>query len=402
MTATGAGVDPTLTPGPDADAALDRDRLRAAFPADGEASFDAVTASAPTLFAAGPVFVAPHDLDAIAEAVGALHRAALAIPPPADALIPGRDGPGLLMGYDFHLTPDGPRLIEVNTNAGGALLAARATEASGCPGFVEALEASLFRSFVREHGGDAPRAVAIVDDRPREQFLHPEFVLFARLLERHGVSAQIADPRELRWDGEALRREGAPLDFVYARTTDFALSSPASAPVRDAWDAGAITLSPNPRHHATFAHKARLCTWSDPDALGALAPADRATLGRVVPRTVRVGPENADALWAARGGWFFKSVAGFGSRAAYRGDKLTRGKWAEILSVPDSYVAQALVPPSTRRFASVAEPLKVDLRAIAYDGAVQSLFARLYHGQTTNLRTPGGGFAAVLPATGRG
>ena len=29
---------------------------------------------------------------------------------------------GVFMGYDFHLTPEGPRLIEVNTNAGGALL----------------------------------------------------------------------------------------------------------------------------------------------------------------------------------------------------------------------------------------------------------------------------------------
>lgn len=29
---------------------------------------------------------------------------------------------GALMGYDFHLGEDGPKLIEVNTNAGGAFL----------------------------------------------------------------------------------------------------------------------------------------------------------------------------------------------------------------------------------------------------------------------------------------
>ena len=29
---------------------------------------------------------------------------------------------GVLMGYDFHLSPDGPKLIEINTNAGGALI----------------------------------------------------------------------------------------------------------------------------------------------------------------------------------------------------------------------------------------------------------------------------------------
>jgi hypothetical protein len=29
------------------------------------------------------------------------------------------DSHGVFFGYDFHLTTDGPRLIEVNTNAGG-------------------------------------------------------------------------------------------------------------------------------------------------------------------------------------------------------------------------------------------------------------------------------------------
>jgi hypothetical protein len=38
------------------------------------------------------------------------------------------------------------------------------------------------------------RRIAIVDDRPHEQYLHPEFLLFQRLFERHGVQAVIADP----------------------------------------------------------------------------------------------------------------------------------------------------------------------------------------------------------------
>ena len=34
-----------------------------------------------------------------------------------------RPGPiGVFMGYDFHLGADGPQLIEINTNAGGALI----------------------------------------------------------------------------------------------------------------------------------------------------------------------------------------------------------------------------------------------------------------------------------------
>jgi hypothetical protein len=42
--------------------------------------------------------------------------------------------------------------------------------------------------------------------------------------------------------------------------------------------------------------------------------------------------------------------------------------------------------------------LKLDLRAYVYRGAIQLLAARLYAGQTTNFRTPGGGFAPVFVA----
>ena len=40
--------------------------------------------------------------------------------------------------------------------------------------------------------------------------------------------------------------------------------------------------------------------------------------------------------------------------------------------------------------------LKVDLRCYVYAGEIQFLAARLYRGQTANLRTPGGGFAPVF------
>ena len=40
--------------------------------------------------------------------------------------------------------------------------------------------------------------------------------------------------------------------------------------------------------------------------------------------------------------------------------------------------------------------LKVDIRNYTYDGRVMLVAARLYQGQTTNFRTPGGGFAPVL------
>jgi hypothetical protein len=70
--------------------------------------------------------------------------------------------------------------------------------------------------------------------------------------------------------------------------------------------------------------------------------------------------------------------------------------WQEILSA--NYVAQALVAPSERRLEvdSAETDLKLDVRAYVYGGAIQLVAARLYEGQTTNFRTPGGGFAPVF------
>jgi hypothetical protein len=39
--------------------------------------------------------------------------------------------------------------------------------------------------------------------------------------------------------------------------------------------------------------------------------------------------------------------------------------------------------------------MKTDLRLYAYRNRVLGVTARLYRGQVTNLRTPGGGFARV-------
>jgi hypothetical protein len=39
--------------------------------------------------------------------------------------------------------------------------------------------------------------------------------------------------------------------------------------------------------------------------------------------------------------------------------------------------------------------MKTDLRLYVYRDQALGVTARLYHGQVTNLRTPGGGFARV-------
>ena len=55
-------------------------------------------------------------------------------------------------------------------------------------------------------------------------------------------------------------------------------------------------------------------------ALGVSAET-RAILVAGVPRTESVTPERAEVLWAERRKLFFKPAAGYGSKAAYRGDE---------------------------------------------------------------------------------
>jgi hypothetical protein len=377
-----------------------------------------VTDSHPHLFSSLPVFVSRAHVLEMREVVRAVHEvvatdafreAALADAPAIARRVPAAHG--VLHGYDFHLGADGPRLIEINTNAGGAMLNAvmgRAQQA--CCGEVADLiggaadyttiEARLFAMFTEEWRrarGAAPlRRIAIVDAKPREQYLHPEFLLFQRLFESHGIEAVVADPAELTLTEGRLHHTSGPIDLIYNRLTDFYFENYPT--LAGAYETDAAVITPHPHAHALFANKRNLALLSDAAVLSrwGIEPAIAELLLRAIPRTTIVKPADADALWRDRKRLFFKPARGYGSGGAYRGDKLTRRVFAEI--VAGDYVAQALVPPSERLgpAADGATVLKVDLRNYVYDDEVLLIAARLYQGQTTNFRTPGGGFAPVF------
>ena len=168
--------------------------------------------------------------------------------------------------------------------------------------------------------------------------------------------------------------------------------------VREAYLASAVVLTPNPRAYGLRADKRLLSLMSDPEFLEEmrLTGAERALIEAVVPETKRVSAANAESLWRDRKHWFFKPAAGYGSKAAYRGAKLTRSTWESILA--SDYVAQRFVEPSRRVVQVEGETrlLKADLRYYTYGAQVLHRVSRLYEGQTTNMRTPGGGFSPVV------
>lgn len=382
--------------------------------------FELVQQRCPYLFATRPVFVSHEHMARMAQVIQAIesvvalpaYRAQVLAESPAIARHDPGGAKGVFFGYDFHITENGFGLIEINTNAGGAMLNAVLARAQrACcltmenlappPATASALEASIVSMFQNEWllcGHERPlRTIAIVDERPEQQYLYPEFLLFQQLFQRHGLQAVIADPTEfslregLLWHGEVV------IDLVYNRLTDFSLSAPGSATLREAYLHNAMVLTPHPQAHALYADKrnlALLCNASRLQSLG-VPDATQAVLLASIPHTEVVEIANAQHLWRDRKRLFFKPFAGFGSRAAYRGDKLTQRVWQEILD--GDYVAQALVLPGGRIISDQqpAQVLKFDLRDFSYDGQVQWVAARLYQGQTTNFRTPGGGFAPV-------
>jgi hypothetical protein len=401
---------------------VDRDALRDLLEtgANRAGLYASMLAEQPHLFASVPVFLEPGHARQIQSIIRAA-EAAMALPGfQEEALaaapeIARRDhGPrGALDSFDFHLGRDGPQLIEINTNAGGALLNTALAQAQRacCPeveGLVvgpyplkelEGVLVEMFREEWRSQRGEASlRGVAVSDDEPERQYLHPEFLLFREMFRRAGLDAAIApaDQLELR-DGSLWWRDSR-IDLLYNRLTDFYLEEPAHSALRRAYAEGLAVVTPNPRGHALRACKRGLALLSDGDTLRRLgAPEDVvATLVAGVPHTELLAADSAERFWAERRQYFFKPLAGHAGKAAYRGDKLTRKVWAEIQARP--YVAQRLVRPSERtiRLEGRELPLKLDVRAYVYAGRLLLLAARLYSGQTTNFRTPGGGFAPVF------
>ena len=321
--------------------------------------------------------------------------------PPVAAFDPGHDA--VMMCYDFHLAPSGPKLIEVNTNAGGGLLAYLALDPS-LPVSAESLNPRLRNHLLqtfsdemsRFSGGRKarPERIVIIDEEPAGQYLYAEMCAFADLFRGWGVPAEIADPQELDASANGVRLAGQAVDLIYNRHCDFYLESDRLAGVRAAYLAHRVCLSPNPHLYGLLADKRRLVIWSDPDARAAfsMTPAELQLLDKILPACAMLADLDTAQVWSTRKQHVFKPVDSFGSRGVLLGEKISRKRFDELPAA--TTLVQELVPPSMTDVPE-AEPMKTDLRLFAYRDRALGVTARLYRGQVTNLRTPGGGFARV-------
>jgi hypothetical protein len=288
----------------------------------------------PHLFASTPTFVSEQDLLSMlatvqaAERVSRLRAYSEQVLSSAPKIARHDFGPlGVFMGYDFHLTPEGPKLIETNTNAGGAFLNAALLNAQrACckevndrfllpigEGF-ETVIAAMFRNEWRLQEKTAPlRSIGIVDNAPEQQYLYPEFVLAKAMLERHGFDGHICDAAELTFSDDALRASDRTIDLVYNRLVDFTFDKPEHDVLRRTYAEGAVVVTPGPHTHALLANKGNLILLSDPEGLRQMG-ADEGDIAALVtvPHTssdarkctTSLGRAQAALLQALRGAWW--------------------------------------------------------------------------------------------------
>jgi len=314
---------------------------------------------------------------------------------------PGHDA--VMMGYDFHLSADGPQLIEVNNNAGGGLLAylAHQPQEHQAHGLLpERLRVQLIASFAEEmrrftgNSSTLPRRIVIIDEKPEEQFLYPEMEIFRDLFaDWCQCCSAIVDPAQLEAGAKGVFLDGKPVDLIYNRHCDFYLETEVMAGIRDAYRNGTVCLTPNPFTYGLLADKRRLACWTDPELLEAagLDARSREAILRMIPQSRIMSDMDLEELWQTRKEWVLKPAVLHASRGVLVGSSISRKRFNEF--VPDETVVQRFVPPTL--VDSPAGEMKTDFRLFVYRRQVLGVAARLYRGQVTNLRTEGGGFAAV-------
>lgn len=311
----------------------------------------------------------------------------------------GTPDPGnksIMMSYDFHVDENqNLKLIEINTNAAFLILGHQLYQMKKqplpVPDFSLQEIADNIRTELRLQGKEPSEKLklSIIDDKPEEQRLFVEFLAYNEFFKSLGWDSRIQDYKDLFQDFKP--------DFIYNRYTDFFLSEPTSATLRQKFLNKEICLSPNPYEYLLLADKQRLIDWVQPGFLESqgIVGDDLILLKTVLPQSYDLRADNADEIWALRKKLFFKPKNAYGSKQSFRGSSISRKAFDELLK--DDIIAQEFIPAPEQTFETPEGPqnFKFDLRCYAYQGRLQLIIARLYQGQVTNLRTPYGGFGTV-------
>ncbi|MDM8557993.1 hypothetical protein [Candidatus Parabeggiatoa sp. HSG14] len=309
----------------------------------------------------------------------------------------------VMMGYDFHLTDIGPQLIEINTNAGGGFLAFRANYPHVSEDELPSkkIQKTVLKMFAQEMQQfsnaikEKPSLIAIVDEKPENQFFFPEIKAYAQIFKNWGVPTAIVDPSELSIKNVHLFLGEKPVDMIYNRHCDFYLENSVMDNIKSAYLARTVCLTPNPIVYGLLADKRCMVIWSNLETLLKLGVNKTIAnfITSVVPASFMLSDLDAEKIWSQRRQWVFKPVNKYGSRGVIIGNSLRKNRFSTL--PPNETLVQRLVKPSLTECEGYDKPLKTDIRLFAYRDKILGIGARLYYGQVTNFKERGSGYAPV-------
>ncbi len=296
--------------------------------------------------------------------------------------------PSVLMGYDFHLTPDGPKLIEINNNAGGLYIG----DGRWLPQpDISTLQGSLESRLVSMFHADW-QVIAIMDEDVTDQFMYPEMQAYAELLKESGREVLLLNPEDLRLGAGGLCAGDLHIDAIYNRHTDFYLNNSELKHIRAAYEWGEVALNPHPRSYALIGDKSRMVDWWERGLLEVCLSPEAVNLIRAVtPETYLLADMDTEAAWAERKRYVFKPSARHGGKGVVIGSNMSRKRFDSF--DPEETIMQQFVPPSS---VEVGErSMKLDIRLYMHGANLIALAGRVWRGQLTNFREEGSGWVAL-------
>jgi len=301
----------------------------------------------------------------------------------------------LFMSYDFHVTPANElKLIEINTNASFLGLGWEMNQFFNKSWNADFNILELKNCFLNElslAGYSKPlKKIVITDDKPVNQRLYLEFVLYREIFKRMGYECIVADLSETEKFHDA--------DLIYNRSTDFYFEEPLTAFLKEIYLSKKSVVSPQPFEYRLLADKENFIDWSTEEFWNEIQfdETNKKIIQAVLPKTRILTEQNRDQIWSERKHLFFKPKRAFGSKSAFRGASVAHKAFEDL--VKNQSLAQEIVPPGEFVFETPTGPqkFKYDIRCYAYRDQYQGTIGRIYQGQVTNLRTEGGGFAPVV------
>ncbi|HEX6737351.1 MAG TPA: circularly permuted type 2 ATP-grasp protein [Vicinamibacteria bacterium] len=324
----------------------------------------------------------------------------------------------VLSRLDAFLAPDGPRFIEVNSDAPAgfgygdcmaeviAELPAFRELSRRCPVRYHPSAPALLDAVPRAARGGAP-VVAIVDwaevkTRGDQEILRQAFAA-------RGVTCLLADPRAVDVHDGRLWAEGRAVDVVYRRAvlSELVAREDEVGAFRRAYHEG-LAAFVNTFRCQLSEDKAFLALLTDEAFAGLLSPEEQALVDATVPwtrkleerRTRRHGGEVdlVPFVLAHREELVLKPAHSYGGRSVFVGTETPAGEWERAVAagVGKPWVVQERVAIPEEEFPVVVdgqlrfEALGVNANPFYVAGADAGAVARASHGAVINVSAGGG------------